>query len=722
MYEQEDIQSGGGSQSIDVTAQRLALREAGYSPVPLQGKRPLMNGWEKQVDADPAEIKKWGWKFSHCRNTGIITKRTPTLDIDILDERAAIAVEALVRDRFAARGQILTRVGLPPKRAILFRTNAPFKKITVNFAVPDGSKEQKLELLCDGQQVAAFGIHPDTGKSYAWYGGAPGEVAREQLPEITEVEAREIVDAAAELLRARYGYTRAAERPKNRSSVIATHPGAVLERFGEEIAGGNGHTDWQWLLDNIYEGRELHDSLRDLAAKFICSGMGAGATVNSLRALMSNSKTPHDARWQDRYNDIPRLVESAEEKFKEPEPEPKPTPAPYTLEQVHVVFWKWFDKDYDLAALDVVLAAAAAEKLTGDPLWLLLISGPGGAKTETVGSLEGAGAHVTSTIASEGALLSAQKPKKAYQKTATGGLLRKIGERGILVIKDVTTILSADRNQRGPVLAALREIYDGKWERNVGSEGGQTLTWRGRIVVIGAVTTAWDTHHGVVAALGDRFVLIRMDSSRGRSKAARKSIGNTGNEVAMRAELRAAAGGLLEQVCTDELVLTDAEIGKIAAMADIVTRARTAVERDYKGDVTDVHAPEMPTRLAKQLTQVVRGGVSIGIPRGEAMRLAVRCARDSIPPLRLEILLDIAKNPKTSVGEVRRRNNKPWKTTKREMDALQMLDMLQCTESVDCHGGEKIWNYEICRSLDIETLREMADIDPLERWRRQSAQ
>src|SRR5262249_51418423 len=80
------------------------------------------------------------------------------------------------------------------------------------------------------------------------------------------------------------------------------------------------------------------------------------------------------------------------------------------------------------------------------------------------------------------------------------GLLRKLGNHGILVIKDVTSILSADRHTRGPVLAALREVYDGRWERNVGSDGGLTLTWIGRLVIVGAVTTAWDTAHSVIAA------------------------------------------------------------------------------------------------------------------------------------------------------------------------------------------------------------------------------
>jgi hypothetical protein len=61
-------------------------------------------------------------------------------------------------------------------------------------------------------------------------------------------------------------------------------------------------------------------------------------------------------------------------------------------------------------------------------------------------------------------------------------------------------------------------------DRNVGSDGGQTLTWTGRLVIIGAVTTAWDAAHSVIAAMGDRFVIICADSSSGRVKSASKAI------------------------------------------------------------------------------------------------------------------------------------------------------------------------------------------------------
>jgi len=222
-----------------------------------------------------------------------------------------------------------------------------------------------------------------------------------------------------------------------------------------------------------------------------------------------------------------------------------------SLAQLHKTFRKWLGEDYDLDILNAVLAAAASEQLTGDPLWLLVISGPGNAKTETVQALAGAGAHVTSTIASEGALLSATA-RKQKGALSTGGLLRKIGERGVLVIKDMTTILSSDRNTRATVLAAIREIYDGKWERNVGSDGGRTLTWIGRLVIVGAVTTAWDAAHTVVAAMGDRFVIIRADSSTGRVKSSKQAVKNTGREIAMRSELARVTGALISHISKDE--------------------------------------------------------------------------------------------------------------------------------------------------------------------------
>lgn len=383
------------------------------------------------------------------------------------------------------------------------------------------------------------------------------------------------------------------------------------------------------------------------------------------------------------------------------------TPARATaLADVHGVFRRWLGDEYDLAALDVTIATLAAERLLGDPLWTLILSGSGNAKTETVQASAGAGAVVVSTITSDGALLSGS-PSREKAKDATGGLLRVIGERGTLVIKDVTSILSMHRDSRGAVLAALREVHDGHWTRNIGSDGGRTLTWRGRVAVIGAVTTAWDRAHDVIASMGDRFVIVRADSYAGRMPAGRRAIANTGDETRMRAELSEAVGAVVAPVQADDgVTLTDAETERILEAANVVTLARTGVDYDYRGDVVDAHAPEMPTRFAKQLGQVLRGAVAVGMDRADALRLALRCARDSMPPLRLSIIDDVAANPGTSTKDVRRRLGKPRTTVDRQLQALHMLGVLVCDEDETERFGREVttWRYRLADGIDPAVL------------------
>jgi hypothetical protein len=379
--------------------------------------------------------------------------------------------------------------------------------------------------------------------------------------------------------------------------------------------------------------------------------------------------------------------------------------ATMSLDEARAVFRKWLGAEYDMDAFDAVVATGAAERLDGDPLWLLLLSGPGNAKTETVQALAGAGATVISTISSDAALLSGT-PAKQKAKGATGGLLRAIGERGVLVVKDVTSILSMDNNIRGTVLAAFREIHDGRWTRNLGTDGGLTLEWTGRLVVVGAVTTAWDRAHSAVATMGDRFVILRMDSTVGRPVAGRRSLDNVGSETTMRAELAAAVAGVLANVDPAKAIhLEDDEVEAIVAAADLVTRARTSVEYDYKGNVIDSDAPEMPTRFAKQLAQVVRGAVAVGMDRDDALRLSIRCARDSTPPLRLALIDDIAANPHSTASDSRKRLEKPWSTVDRQLQSLHMLGVLACDEEPPTtSGGKTRWRYSLAGGIDATTL------------------
>lgn len=76
------------------------------------------------------------------------------------------------------------------------------------------------------------------------------------------------------------------------------------------------------LTTNIVRGEALHDSINMVAASMVASGAKGGAIVNLLRGLMDASLAPKDDRWLARYNDIPRSVSTAQEKFR---PTPPPT-------------------------------------------------------------------------------------------------------------------------------------------------------------------------------------------------------------------------------------------------------------------------------------------------------------------------------------------------------------------------------------------------------------
>jgi hypothetical protein len=455
----------------------------------------------------------------------------------------------------------------------------------------------------------------------------------------------------------------------------------------------------------------------DRSAEFqsaVAAALRTGMTPDDLEALMRKHPEGCAGKYLEGTDRLRAEIERSWAKAEHGEDivddSEQSAPAPQyparTLAEVHQVFKRWFGPEYDLGILDAVLAVVAAEKLSGDPPWLLIISGPGNAKTETIQAISGLNARVVSTITSEGALLSAS-PRKNRTKNATGGLLRQIGQRGVLAIKDFTSIISTNREVRMQVLAALREVHDGHWVRNVGSDGGQSLEWHGRIVVIGACTTVWDQAHTVVSTLGDRFVLVRANSNTGRMAAGIQAIRNTGTETEMRRKLAEAVAGLINHVKPDcPCDLTNTEKRRILRAADIVTLARTGVETDYRGDIIDAHAPEMPTRFSKQLTQIVRGGLTVGMSRTQAMALAIRCARNSMPPLRLAVLEDIAANPNSRIIDVRRRLQRPRATTDRALQALHVLGLLVCDEEEEQRedGTRYIRHYSLTQGVKLAAL------------------
>ena len=343
------------------TEVRLGLFRTGYRPLPLNGKSPEVNGkgWQqKRLETNEGEIRLWETMWPYAVNTGVLTRYTPFLDLDIRNPEAADAAAQLVAERFDGH-YVLSRFGNAPKRAIPFQTATPFQKITVvliNPNEPDPTKqEERIEVLSDGQQVVVHGIHPDTQRPYSWHGGAIWDVHRDDLPGITAEQARQLVDDIAELLVNSFGYLRkdaARGDPKTWSHVWRSKdfdfpctPTGVEYRNdpdgriyaqvrsvdgtsfvpkdelvpaqsgkagnGADPSAAFGEFEWTLTPESLID----HDRLAAGVMALLKSGMSDGACVNFLRSSVGSLTGVDPDRKQRRLNEIPSMVRSARAKI-----------------------------------------------------------------------------------------------------------------------------------------------------------------------------------------------------------------------------------------------------------------------------------------------------------------------------------------------------------------------------------------------------------------------
>ena len=284
------------------TETRSMLLENGYTPTPCAGKAAIGDKWQTKTETNNDEIALWEKLFPHAKNTGLLTQRCPALDVDITLLPAAEAIEQLAREEFEEHGDMPVRIGRPPKRAFLFRTDEPFKKLSRSFTAPDGSMH-KIEVLGDGQQIIVDGIHPDTGRMYAWHGGSPLTTKRQDLPYIRRENADAFLDKAEALLTREFGFTLV---------------GAKANGHADDDGGTRDPIDRGVLIANILNGIDMHESTASLASSYIVSGIDQKGARRELEAIYNASSMPRDKRWKERFNEIDRAVVSAWEKYVKP--------------------------------------------------------------------------------------------------------------------------------------------------------------------------------------------------------------------------------------------------------------------------------------------------------------------------------------------------------------------------------------------------------------------
>jgi len=162
------------------------LIENGYNIIPVSKgtKRPALANWPK-IKATPELIESWDADAS----IGITTGEVVAIDIDCYDKDVT---NAIVRYCNQNIGRGLGRIGKAPKALLLFRTDTPMaKSVSPKFVDADGNTNC-VEILGKGQQLVAYGIHPDTQKEYLWPKACPTTVPISDLPTISAEQITEL--------------------------------------------------------------------------------------------------------------------------------------------------------------------------------------------------------------------------------------------------------------------------------------------------------------------------------------------------------------------------------------------------------------------------------------------------------------------------------------------------------------------------------------------------
>ena len=236
----------------------------------------------------------------------------------------------------------------------------------------------------------------------------------------------------------------------------------------------------------------------------------------------------------------------------------------------------------------------------------------------------------------------------------------------------------------------MREVYDGSWTRLVGTDGGKTLHWQGRIGFLGGCTQTIDRHHAVMGAMGERFALyrLRVDDA---DEHARRSLQHSGKESRMRSEMREAVTDLFASIdwTVEPRELTPTESETLVALAALTVKCRSAVERDgYMREIELIPDAEAPTRLVNQLARLLAGLRHIGTDDDQAWRIVHKVALDSIPDLRRNVLEQIIAGEQTTKG-IATACDYPTTTTRRACEDLAAHHTI--TRSGDATGNADTW-------------------------------
>lgn len=174
-----------------IREQGAALAALGYPVCAIAPgtKRPVGAQWEKRplsAETCRSYTEAGAGAGILCGGLSDSAPAVYGLDFDVEDEDMASELFDWIESELVVRGEVLKRVGRPPKFLIPVRAKPGLHKQATEF-FRKGEAKARLEILGRGQQFVAYAIHPATGQPYAWdsaLGLGLAETPPSDLPEV----------------------------------------------------------------------------------------------------------------------------------------------------------------------------------------------------------------------------------------------------------------------------------------------------------------------------------------------------------------------------------------------------------------------------------------------------------------------------------------------------------------------------------------------------------
>lgn len=215
----------------------------------------------------------------------------------------------------------------------------------------------------------------------------------------------------------------------------------------------------------------------------------------------------------------------------------------------------------------------------------------------------------------------------------------------LCLIPDFTVMASMRREMRGEIMGQLRRIFDGQFEKKIGT--AVTKIWKGKMTMIAATTPVIDKYTSIDASLGERFIQCNWRASRDRGRGVftlERMMAKARGEQ-FKTPLKKMVRALFASSTAELLQLPGHPcLTRFSALAEITADARASVyghQQDTSYYIDEVTVAEDIHRLIQEFFAQFSGIVRIHgreEPEEQDVQDVMRCGIETLPVYRSIVL------------------------------------------------------------------------------------